>query len=134
MIVFTILLVIKLIITIAVYLKHRSLPGDGKGERNYAYFILDGVCQMVQTLRIATTRTRKQKCYRLVSEEEEPKPCETIAMHFMQVCLMDKGECFAIGKLGASLLNTSLHILFTWFMWLYLNTEYKRKLLLGAIS
>jgi hypothetical protein len=76
-----------------------SFPvGDGKGKQNFVYFILKGQCQMIQHMELAVHEINRHKCFRLHSEEVPMKSNEHLESYFMQVCLMNRGECFDIGK------------------------------------
>jgi hypothetical protein len=76
-----------------------SLPsGDGKGKRDFVYFILKGQCQMIQHMELAVHEVNGHKYFRLHSEEVPLRSNEHLEVYFMQVCLMNKGECFNIGE------------------------------------
>jgi hypothetical protein len=76
-----------------------SFPaGDGKGKQNFVYFILKGQCQMIQYMELAVHKINRHKYFRLHSEEVSMRPNEHLESYLMQVCLMNKGECFDIGE------------------------------------
>ncbi|PNF14066.1 hypothetical protein B7P43_G03562 [Cryptotermes secundus] len=76
----------------------QTILGDGKGKQNFVYFILKGQCQMIQHLELAVREINRHKYFRLHSEEVSMRPNEHLESYLMQVCLMNKGECFDIGK------------------------------------
>jgi hypothetical protein len=72
--------------------------GDGKGKRNFVYFILNGQCQMMQHMELAVHEINGHKYFRLYSEDFPVRSSEHLEVHFMQACLMNSGECFNIGE------------------------------------
>jgi hypothetical protein len=72
--------------------------GDGKGKQNFVYFILKGQCQMIQYMELAVHEIKRHKYFRLHSEEVPIRSNEHAESYFMQVCLMNRGECFGIGE------------------------------------
>jgi hypothetical protein len=76
-----------------------SVPvGDGKGKQNFVYFILKGQCRMVQYMELAVHEMKRHKYFRFPSEEVPVRSNEYLEPYFMQVCLMNRGECFGIGE------------------------------------
>jgi hypothetical protein len=75
-----------------------SPAGDGKGKQNFVYFVLKGQCQMIQYMEVAVHEIKRHKYFCLHSEEVPIRSNEHIESYFMQVCLMNRGECFGIGK------------------------------------
>jgi len=49
-------------------------------------------------MELAMHKINGRKCFRLLSKDFPLRPNEQLQVHFMQVCLMNKGECFEIGE------------------------------------
>nr|CAD7406460.1 unnamed protein product [Timema cristinae] len=77
----------------------QMMLGDGVGQPNYVYFVLQGTCRVVQNVRFAVRLVAGQRKYRLFPEvETHLKKGEKLERFFVQVCLMDKGSCFGLGE------------------------------------
>ena len=73
-------------------------PGNCKGKQNSVYFILKGQCQIIQHMELAMHKINGRKYFHLLSQDFPLRPNEQLEVHFMQVCLMNKGECFDVGE------------------------------------
>ncbi|GFG31174.1 hypothetical protein Cfor_09645, partial [Coptotermes formosanus] len=72
-----------------------------KGKQNSVYFILKGQCQMIQHMELAMHKINGGKYFRLLSKDFPLRPNEQLEVHFMQVCLMNEGECFDVEDANA---------------------------------
>jgi hypothetical protein len=72
--------------------------GNSNGKQNTVYFILKGQCQIIQHMELATHKINGHKYFRLLSKDFPLRPNEQLDVHFTQVCLMNKGECFNVGE------------------------------------
>ena len=49
-------------------------------------------------MELAMHKINGHKYFRLLSKDFLLRPNEQLEVHFMQVCLMNKGECFNVGE------------------------------------
>jgi hypothetical protein len=53
---------------------------------------------MIQHMELAMHKINGGKYFRLLSKDFPLRPNEQLEVHFMQVCLMNEGECFDVGE------------------------------------
>ncbi|XP_069678762.1 uncharacterized protein [Periplaneta americana] len=80
------------------YGPQETILGDGRGKINFVYFILNGQCRVIEHMELAGHENNGRNRFRLHSEDMPLGVNEHLQVYFMQVCLLEKAGCFAIGE------------------------------------